>query len=295
MSEHAHDPEVVDYDHARARTGTRIIVTSFLLTMLASAALIPLYLFSAQNQLEGVLLAIALGGLGVGMVAWSNYVLQIPDQVEDRAELRSSEEARATADSLLESPGITRRSMLVKLLGGAGGILGLALAIPALSLGPHPGEDLFTTQWRRGSRVVDPEGNLLRPVYIGLRSVTTVYPEGKVGSGDSQAVLVRVDPALLQLPKQQMAWTINGIIVFSKVCTHAGCPVSLYRSQANELLCPCHQSTFNVLDGGKVIFGPAKRPLPQLPLATDAEGYLVATDDFQAPIGPSFWDIHKNE
>jgi ubiquinol-cytochrome c reductase iron-sulfur subunit len=294
LSDHQHTPDD-GYDHERSRAGTRIVVVSFALSMLASIGLIPLYLFSAQNQAEGVLLAVALGGLGVGMVAWSTHVLQIPDQMEERAQLRSSAEARSTADSLLDSPGITRRSMLLKLLGGAGGVLGAALAIPALSLGPHPGEDLFKTQWRPGSRVVDPEGNPLKPDSIGLRSVTTVYPEHKVDSGDSQAVLVRVDPSQFQLPKEQMGWTVDGIVVYSKVCTHAGCPVSLYRSQANQLLCPCHQSTFNVLDGGKPIFGPAKRPLPQLPIGTDPEGYLVATADFQQPVGPSFWDIKRNE
>lgn len=295
MSDHEGRPANEDYDHGRSRTGTRIVVVSFALSMLASAGLIPLYLLSAQNQAEGVLLAIALGGLGVGMVAWSTHILQIPDQVEDRAELRSPEEARTAADSLLDSPGITRRSILLRMLGGAGGILGAALAIPALSLGPHPGEDLFRTRWKPGSRVSDSDGNLIRPDYVELESVTNVYPEGGIDSGDSQAVLVRVDPASFDLSAEQMAWTVNGIIVYSKVCTHAGCPVSLYRSQANELLCPCHQSTFNVLDGGKPIFGPAKRPLPQLPLGVDQEGYLVAKSDFHQPIGPSFWDIQRNE
>ena len=283
------------YDVVRGRRGNRIAALSFVVSMLASLVLIVVYVLSSDTQIQGVLLGIALGGLGVGMVSWSTDVLQLKEHVEDREELRSTEESRATADSLLDAPGITRRSMLVKLLGGAGGVLAGALAVPALSLGPHPGEDLFRTQWRPGSRVVDSEGNLIRPDYVELESITTVYPEGAVGSGDSQAVLVRVDPDSLVLPPAKMADTVSGIIVYSKVCTHAGCPVSLYRSQARELLCPCHQSTFNVLDGGQVIFGPAKRPLPQLPLDVDEEGYLAAKGDFPTPIGPTFWDIHKNE
>lgn len=283
------------FDMQRARTGNRIAMVAFALSMVASVGLIVTYLLTYDNQLQGFFLAIALGGLGTGMVAWSTHILQIPDQEEDRAELRSSEEDRARADTLLDSPGITRRSMLVKMLGGAGGVLAVGLAIPALSLGPHPGEDLFRTEWRRGSRVIDAEGNLIRPDDVELDSITTVYPEGHLGSGDSQAVLIRVDPSLFELPHKQESWTVEGIIVYSKVCTHAGCPVSLYRSTARQLLCPCHQSTFNVLDGAKVIFGPARRPLPQLPLDVDESGYLIATGDFPAPIGPTFWDIHKNE
>lgn len=283
------------YDNERGARGQRLVLASFAISMLASAGLIVFYVFSGWTQVEGVLLGLALGGLGIGMIAWSTDVLQIPDHVEDRAELRSSEEARATAESLLDSPGITRRTMLLRLLGGAGGLLAAALVVPALSLGPHPGQSLFRTKWRRGSRVVDADGNLLRPDYIGIKSITTIFPEGHVGSGDSQAVLMRVDPESLQLPPDRKNWTVEGIIAYSKVCTHAGCPVNLYRSQARELLCPCHQSTFNVLDGGQVVFGPAKRPLPQLPLMVDDEGYLAARGDFSGPIGPSFWDIHKND
>jgi ubiquinol-cytochrome c reductase iron-sulfur subunit len=66
--------------------------------------------------------------------------------------------------------------------------------------------------------------------------------------------------------------------------------VALYEQQTHHLLCPCHQSTFDVTEHAKVIFGPAKRPLPQLPITVDAEGYLVAQRDFTEPIGPSFWE-----
>ena len=119
----------------------------------------------------------------------------------------------------------------------------------------------------------------------------TVYPEGEVGRADSQALLIRVPPGLLKLPPKQMAWVPRGIYVsYSKLCTHAGCPVGLYRAQERSLFCPCHQSQFNVLNGAKPSFGPAARPLPQLPIGTDAQGFLVAESDYHEPVGPSFWE-----
>ncbi len=56
------------------------------------------------------------------------------------------------------------------------------------------------------------------------------------------------------------------------------------------MLCPCHQSTFDLADGARVIFGPAGHPLPQLRISVNDEGYLVAEDDFAEPVGPTFWE-----
>ncbi len=108
-------------------------------------------------------------------------------------------------------------------------------------------------------------------------------------------LLVRLDPRDIvseQAPAGE-SWSYDGIVAFSKICTHVGCPVALYEQQTHHLLCPCHQSTFDVADSAKVVFGPAKRPLPQLPITVDDEGYLVAQSDFHEPIGPSFWERLK--
>jgi ubiquinol-cytochrome c reductase iron-sulfur subunit len=120
--------------------------------------------------------------------------------------------------------------------------------------------------------------------------VVTVYPEGFVGSPVSQTLLIRVEPASLELPPGRLAWAPDGVVAFSKICTHAGCPVGLYVASTHQLLCPCHQSTFDVLRGATPVFGPASRPLPQLPLDAGADGVLRARADFQEPVGPGFWD-----
>jgi ubiquinol-cytochrome c reductase iron-sulfur subunit len=121
-----------------------------------------------------------------------------------------------------------------------------------------------------------------------------VFPEGFAGSSDAQTLLIRVRPGSLNLPPERLAWVPEGThVAYSKICTHAGCPVGLYRAESQSLICPCHQSQFDVADGGKPFFGPAARPLPQLPLGVDDEGILVAQGDFPEPVGPAFWDRNR--
>jgi ubiquinol-cytochrome c reductase iron-sulfur subunit len=268
---------------------TRFILIAFSLSMAASVALTILYFSGGNVQLEGLLLGVALGGLGLGIAAWANDLLVEPEQVEEREPLATDEGHPVTSGDE-----ITRRRLLVGMAGGSAALLGGALAVPALSLGPRPGEDLFHTKWTRGARVVDEEGRPLRPEDVELESVTTVYPEGEVGSADSQAVLVKVAPELLALSGRGRDWVPEGCVAYSKICTHAGCPVGLYRAEAHELLCPCHQSTFDVLRGATPVFGPAARALPQLPLELDENGYLVAGGDFPEPVGPSFWNMTRS-
>jgi ubiquinol-cytochrome c reductase iron-sulfur subunit len=122
-------------------------------------------------------------------------------------------------------------------------------------------------------------------------SFTTVFPEDAVGSGDSQAVLIRVPPGSLQLPADRLAGAPDGYVVYSKICTHAGCALGLYLAQVYQLRCPCHQSTFDVLKGSQPVYGPAARALPQLPIEIDPDGTMRALGDFTAPVGPSFWDL----
>ncbi len=270
--------------------GVRRIAVSLGVSMLASVGLVIVYISGGQNQLEGLLLGLALGGMGFGITLWATELLVEPEKVEERAPLESSESDRKDAVEMSEEGQFTRRTLLTRMLGGAGATLAAALAIPALSLGPRPGQDLFKTKWTPGARVVDENGRFIRPGDISVEEIVTVFPENYVGSGDSQAVLVKVDSDLLQVAEGREDWVPQGCLAYSKICTHAGCPVGLYRSEDHQLLCPCHQSTFDVLQAGQAVFGPAIRALPQLPLEVDADGYLVAQSDFPEPVGPSFWN-----
>lgn len=272
-------------------TPTQAVAAAFALSALASVALVVVYVIGGNAQIEGVLLALALGGIGAGIVVWAIRLLDVPIEAEEHESLASTPEQRSEAVSAAELETLSRRRFLVRLLLGAGAALTAALSIPALSLGPQPGRALFTTGWRPGSRVVDGDGQPIRPGDLGVGTVRTVFPEGAIGRADAATLLIRVRPADLCLEGDRAGWAPEGAIGYSKICTHAGCPVGLYRAEDNALLCPCHQSTFDVLRGAVPTFGPAARRLPQLPMGIDDDGYLVALDDFPEPVGPSFWNV----
>jgi ubiquinol-cytochrome c reductase iron-sulfur subunit len=196
--------------------------------------------------------------------------------------------------------------MLLLSMGGALGLFALPLGLQvAGGLGPLPGNKLSITNWQSGLRLmIDPAGTPIRPEHVTQGSVFHVMPEGFVGhdvehdldpsvlmtaKSKDAVILVRLNPELIKSDKQRQ-WGYEGIVAYSKICTHVGCPVALYEQQTHHLLCPCHQSTFDMTDDCKVIFGPAKRPLPQLPITVDDEGYLVADAGFAEPVGPSFWE-----
>ena len=265
---------------------------AFGLSILAGFGLAVVYVVGGQPQVEGALLGVSLGGVGVGLILWGKRLL-LPEQVvEERDVGPSPATERRAAQEALGRGGeeIGRRRFLSRLLLGALGALGLAALFPIRSLGPRPGRSLSETSWRRGIRMVDEDGVPVTVDRLGPGSIVTVYPEGAVGSADAQTLLIRVEPGRLDLPPDRLAAAPEGLVAYSKVCTHAGCPVGLYRAQTHELLCPCHQSTFDVLRGAEPVFGPAARPLPQLPIEVDAEGFLRATGDFPEPVGPGFWD-----
>lgn len=268
------------------------VAMALAVSILGGLGLAVVYILGGQPQVEGALLGLALGGLGAGLILWGRRLLPHDDMVEAREPLGSPEADREAVGEAAEAGAedLGRRRFLTRLLLGALGALGLAALFPIRSLGPSPGRSLFVTGWRRGTRLVDEDGTAVRSDRLVVGSVITVYPEGAVGSADSQTVLVRVDPADLRLPEARMAWAPEGYVGYSKVCTHAGCPVGLYRADTHSLLCPCHQSTFDVLDGASPTFGPAARSLPQLPLEIDSEGFLRALGDFPEPVGPGFWD-----
>jgi ubiquinol-cytochrome c reductase iron-sulfur subunit len=269
-----------------------VVAGLFVLTGLSGLALFVLYLLGGQTQLEGVLLAIALGSLGIGVVLWAQDLMDTPVVVEERHSAASSPaDAAAFQAALSEEAGFSRRRLLVGTFLGAFAGLAAALAVPVLSLGPAPGAEQFSTSWRAGRRLVRDDGTPVKADDLALDSLVTVFPEDAVGSADSQALLIRVPPAALRLEPDRAAWAPDGYIVFSKICTHAGCPVGLYRASERKLICPCHQSTFDVPTGATPVFGPAGRRLPQLPIRREADGTFTAQGDFPEPVGPSFWNL----
>ncbi len=265
---------------------------SFVAAMGAAFGLFVVYIVGGQTQVEGVLLAIALGGIGLGCVVWAQRLLPDRIQVEARHPLATSpgEHPELPPPSLGEA-GLSRRRWLALALGGAVGTLLAALALPVFSLGPAPGRSLFHTAWRKGARLAPAGAPAVAGDSLPIDGVITVFPDGDSSDPNAATLLVRVDPALLA-GSPDAAIAPDGYLAISKICTHAGCPVGLYRAAQHTLICPCHQSEFDVLHGARPINGPAARPLPRLPIQRQADGTFAALGDFPEPVGPSFWNVH---
>jgi ubiquinol-cytochrome c reductase iron-sulfur subunit len=272
------------------KVAARFVGVCFLVSTAAAIALSVVYWRGGQPQLEGALLAVALGSLGTGLVLWAHHLLPSDVHTEERHPLATTPTEQTEFADDLERGGVERRRFLVGALAAALGAIGVALAFPIRSLGPRPGHALEHTPWRAGTRAVTSDGKPVRAADVPLDSLVTIFPEGASDSADGQAVLVRVETGLLSGPRTGSDWAPDGLIAFSKVCTHAGCPVGLYEASIHQLLCPCHQSAFAVLDGARPSSGPADRALPQLPLMVDADGVLRARGDFSSPIGPRTWN-----
>jgi ubiquinol-cytochrome c reductase iron-sulfur subunit len=270
------------------------VAIGFGLAILAALGLFIVYAAGGQPQIEGALLFVALGGIGGGLIIWATRLMPHISQVTQLRhhapppESEKDAAARAMVGGMEE---MSRRRLLFRLLLGAAGALGLAGIFPIRSLGRAPGASLFRTEWGKGSRLVDVEGIPVTRETLAIDSFTTVFPEDAVGSADSQAVLIRVTPGTLRLPPERLAGAPEGFVAYSKLCTHAGCAVGLYLARFQQLRCPCHQSTFDVLNGATPVYGPAARPLPQLPIEIDPDGTMRALSDFTDPVGPSFWDL----
>lgn len=274
-----------------ARTGERFATTAFLVSAGAAIGLAVVYARGGNPQVEGALILVSFGALGAGLVTTAHRVLPSEPFVEERERLPTTpEDRRAFAADFERGESLTRRRFLAGSLLAAVGAIAAALLFPIRSLGPSPGRSLEQTPWRRGRRLVNEQGAFVAADEVPLDGLVTVFPEGAVGSADGQVVLVRVRPELIRPIAGREDWTPEGLIAYSKVCTHAGCPVGLYESRTHQLLCPCHQSAFDVLDGARPGFGPAARALPQLPLEIDSDGLLVARRGFLEPIGPAYWN-----
>ncbi len=257
-----------------------------------------------QNWAPWTLGATMGGGLsflGIGLIAWGKYLMPRGPFVEERHTLANTEEDRnAFAAAIVERGGsvIKRRKLLGGLLGTGVGIFTVVGAFPLFrSLGPMPKGTLFHTDWKKGTYLVDITGRRVNVSDLAIGSIVTVFPEGKQNTDNGQAVdqtvLIRLSNENYTTKKGRETWAPQGYVAYSKLCTHLGCPVGLYEQELELLVCPCHQSMFNVANGAMPTFGPAPRPLPQLPLMVDSMGYLQSQSDFTEPVGPGFWERHS--
>jgi ubiquinol-cytochrome c reductase iron-sulfur subunit len=294
----------VDLADERLRPLTRypkrveaIIALLLVLALLCFAGLGGAYWHTAPNEVLGGFLAGGFACMGAAFIMWGRYLLPKGPFEEERHPMVSEPADVVEAEyAVLGRARVAfgRRGFLAKLLGAASGVFGIVALFPLLrSLGPNPGRALFHTDWRKGSRVVDAFGRPIKVSDIDVGGFITVFPEGHVGSFVSQTLLIRAASTPITTRPGRENWSPAGYLAYSKVCTHAGCPISLYQQDTEQLLCPCHQSLFNILDGAEPVFGPAPRPLPQLPLYVDEDGYLRAQSDYNEPIGPGFWNFGR--
>jgi len=317
-----HRSRQADRDPEAAKRGERQVATLFGISVIGTIAALVVYFVippdgtTAGVRLStltlGVAIAFALLGIGLGAVHWAKVLMSDHEKVDERHPIASDEETRVAAVAELEAgvkdSGIARRGVLKGAVISALALFPLTIAVPLVGSvgGDWNVSKLKHTMWKRGMRLaIDPSGRPIKAADVTIGSVVHVIPDVSEEERQSHewitekakavVLLVRLDPRDIvseQAPEGE-DWSYDGIVAFSKICTHVGCPVALYEQQTHHLLCPCHQSTFDVADGAKVVFGPAKRPLPQLPITVDDEGYLVAQSDFHEPIGPSFWERLK--
>ncbi|MGO1768920.1 MAG: cytochrome bc1 complex Rieske iron-sulfur subunit, partial [Microbacterium sp.] len=321
-----HRQRMTDKDPKAEKRAVRTITSLFYLSAAGSLWAIAAYMLFPIEDMEfgsirhnnmfiGLGIALALLSIGVAAIHWSKSVMSDKEYVEERHDTRGTPETRAGAVEVFEKAneesGFGRRKMIRNSLFVAVG----ASILPGITLfrglAPHstpenpiagdPVALLQHTMWDKGVRLArDPEGTPIKASEVTLGSAFHVIPE-ELASMDHHdgmlnekakaiVLLVRLLPEQLTEREERKDWSYDGIVAYSKVCTHVGCPVALYEQQTHHLLCPCHQSQFDVSHEAKVIFGPASRPLPQLPITVDDEGYLVARSDFEEPVGPTFWE-----
>ena len=313
----AHQHRKSDHDPKAEKRAEQQVAILFLLSAISTVGTVASYIFikpgkfvflpimgdvDAQQLFLGLGLAFSLLFIGFGAVQWARRLMPDEEVIAERHEFRSEEADRKDfVDTVKEragTVGLGRRSLIKRSLGLALGLVGLTPLVMLRDLGPLPKKQLETTSWAAGTRLVtDPGDRPLRPEDLEVGSVAQVLPALAQGEertleniGKDAVLLIRLRPEEFQLDSKRLSWTHDGIIAFSKICSHMGCAVALYEQQTKHLLCPCHQSTFDVTRAAKVIFGPAARPLPQLAITVDSEGYLVAQQGFTEPIGPSFWE-----
>jgi ubiquinol-cytochrome c reductase iron-sulfur subunit len=300
---------------ATAKNAERVVAALFVLSMLASIGFIAAYVGLEVHSVDAVLrsnlalglsMSIAFLAVGAGATIWVRNIMPDVEQVEERHVLASTDQERAafkkTFTEGAEASGFVKRPLLRRTLIAASVPLAVAPLVILRDMGPLPGTSLRHTVWRRGMRMVvyGPNTPLRAADFSTPGQLITVAPEGFAEDQEALAkavtIIIKFAPGELiwdrpGSPGTVRNWTVDDIVAYSKICTHVGCPAALYEQTTHHILCPCHQSTFDAAQGAQVLFGPAPRPLPQLPIGTDAEGFLIAMSDYRVPIGPSFWEL----
>jgi quinol---cytochrome c reductase iron-sulfur subunit len=312
-----HEPRRQDIDERAAKRSERAVALLFTVSMLATIGFIAsyvtipidkiVYIFpfgyvSALNFTLGLTLGLALFCIGAGAVHWARTLMSDEEMPQERHPIEADPEVKAKVladfrQGAKESQ-IGRRKLIRNTMFGALAMVPLSGLMLLRDLGPLPEGKLRHTAWRKGLQLINMNTNQpLRPEDIQVGSLTFAQPQGfseddpnyQTELAKAALMLVRLHPQDIK-DKRELDWSHDGIVAFSKICTHVGCPISLYEQQTHHVLCPCHQSTFDLSDGGRVIFGPAGHALPQLQIGVNAQGNLEALGDFTEPVGPSFWE-----
>ncbi|MFE1512768.1 Rieske 2Fe-2S domain-containing protein [Streptomyces sp. NPDC058726] len=312
-----HEHRIQDLDERAAKRSERTVALLFTVSMLATVGFIASYVtipvdqsvyiftlghISALNFALGMTLGVALFAIGAGAVHWARTLMSDHEIADERHPIEASPEVKAKVmddfrQGAKESV-LGRRKLIRNTMFGALALFPLSGVVLLRDLGPLPGTKLRETMWSKGKLLVNMNTNEpLRPSDIIVGSLAFAKPEGldehdhgfMTEIAKAALMLVRIQPDDIK-DKQALEWSHEGILAYSKICTHVGCPISLYEQQTHHALCPCHQSTFDLSDGAKVIFGPAGHALPQLRIGVNDEGYLEALGDFDEPVGPAFWE-----
>src|SRR5215470_5452279 len=300
---------------AKAKTAEKVVAACFILSMLASIGFIAAYVGLEVHSVDatlrsnlalGLSMSVAFLAIAAGVVVWVRNVMPNVEQIEERHPLAATRQQRAafarTFKEGAEASGFVKRPLLRRTLIAASVPLAVAPLVVLRDMGPLPGTSLRHTVWRKGMRMVvyGPNTPLRAADFSIPGQMITVAPEGFTENQDVLAkavtIIIKFAPGQLvpntpSRPGTIMNWTVDDIVAYSKICTHVGCPVALYDQTTHHILCPCHQSTFDATAGAQVMFGPAPRPLPQLPIGIDSQGFLIATSDFHEPVGPAFWEL----
>lgn len=310
-----HGPRSTDLDPKKEKTAERRVGGLFLFSIAASIFAVVAYIIfpivpgnlssvRINNLFLGVGISLALISIGLGAIYWAKNLMKDGEWEESRHPTRGSDETRAAAVEIFQlgnkESGFGRRTLIRNSLIGALVVSPLPAVVMFRDLAPaaDPVALLKKTVWDKNVRLMrDPSNTPIKASDVTLGSVFHVIPETLADSEDfleekakAAVLLMRLKPEDLTVSPEREDWNYQGIVAYSKICTHVGCPVALAEQQTHHLLCPCHQSQFDISHEAKVLFGPAKRPLPQLPITVDSEGYLIARSDFHEPVGPSFWE-----
>ncbi len=296
-------PEPVELEVGSNRRAENLVLVLFLCTMVAAVGFIVFYTVYPSTQYLGLCLGLALLFMGIAFAVAGKLVVPQEKAAEDYHGYGDAEVQEEVSELVRDGgAGVSRRRLLVGTAGTAGATVGVAALFPVASLGPRVEDYLSTTPWKRGRRVVDSEGVPLKPEDVAVGTFRLAFPEGASRAQLGAPVNVIKEPLEeLDVGPELLAVMPEGVMAFSRICPHAGCAVATYRYPLYEptfngppaFVCPCHYSTFAVRQGGKLIFGPAGRDLPILPLGLNAQRELIALGDFVDRIGPSWGGVRR--